>query len=366
LNSGIAWVVRRWIEHFETPESLKRKRCGSWVAMPNKQDGRGYKRIMDEPDGRNIYGTWCAVVQMASKMPVRGLLADLDGPLSPEDIATKVLATTEEVERMIAIVSEPRIDWIEQVKWNEDASFEENVAALTETRQIPDFPFMRDGNPSGVKKNRQAEGQHGRATRENQEMCWKSVTPDGFPSGVNGNRVHNSTLQTGQFPPTVPQGGQEENVLGFDEAKTFLSELFGRQKRRWSYEEDSTLAQIVPIPRRTADLIAAWFRLPDDHPIFSERHNPHTKRKQEMTTLLRDWNGELDKAQRFAPFFMASENGQQKKEPGRWRELFQWLYSPDIILPQSFYQLDQQQRQEYERNFETFVEATSKAVAAAA
>ena len=233
MKSGIAWAVRRWIEHFETPESLKRKRCGSWVAMPNKQDGRGYKRIMDEADGRSIYGTWCAVVQMASKMPVRGLLADLDGPLSPEDIATKVLATTEEVDRMIAIVSEPRIDWIEQVKWDEDASFEENVADLTETRQIPDFPFMRDGNPSGVKKTRQAEGQHRRSTIESPQTSEKSVMPDGNPSGVNGNRVHNSTLQTGQFPPTVPQGDRKNVTLDFPAIAQTLT-IWISTKRRCS------------------------------------------------------------------------------------------------------------------------------------
>jgi hypothetical protein len=346
------------MEHFETPESLKRKRCGSWVAMPNKQDGRGYKRIMAEPDGSSIYGTWCAVVQVASKMPVRGLLADLDGPLSPDDIATKISATTKEVERMIAVVSEPaRIDWIEAVEWDEDASFEENVAALTKNRQIPDFPFMRDGNPSDMKRNRQAKrtsarpGQDGSQPIEDSPTCGKSVRRDGNPSGMTGNRVHNSTGQNiTNNPPTVPQGGQIlPDSMDFSTAKAFLHDLFGREKRHWSQEEDQLLSEHVPLLRQDAELIDEWFRLPLDHPVFQQ-----TKAKHELTTFLRDFNGELDKMRRYRPLFAEEKNNARKPDPPRWRDFFHWKYGTDIRLPETFDELENDQRREYKRDFQTF------------
>ena len=147
----MVYVIRNWALHFETAESLKRKKHGSWVAMPNKHDGRGYRRIMTEADGRTIYGVWCAMVQVASKMPVRGLLADQDGPLSPDDIATKIGATEEEVERAIAVVTNPRIDWLEGLGWDESISFDANMAMLIKNGRLGEFRFMAAENPSRLK-----------------------------------------------------------------------------------------------------------------------------------------------------------------------------------------------------------------------
>lgn len=327
---------------------------------------------MAEPDGRSIYGTWCAVVQAASKMPVRGLLADLDGPLSPDDIATKISATTEEVERMIAIVSEPRIDWIEQVKWDEDVSFKENIADLTETRQIPDFPFMRDGNPSDMKRNRQTVGQQAAPRRENVQACGKSVTRAGNPSGVNGNRLHNITEQNRTGPSAVSLSGRpsQQRIVDVDEAKRIICEkiLNGKDPARpWSDDAKARLAELCGagdppgIPLQEIEDIAFYRSLEkcDDVPELKARRDPITE-----TTLMNFWGDEAYRAAEYRKKYWAGRNGSsQKKEPVRWREFFRWKYSDDVVLPQFFAELSRDLQSEYERDFQTFKTKDEKVAA---
>lgn len=157
------------------------------------------------------------------------------------------------------------------------------------------------------------------------------------------------------IPPTVPQGGQEGEI-GFDEGKQLLNQLFGRKKRTWSCEEDQLLSQAVPISREDWLLIKTWFGLPLDHAVFEV-----TKRKHELTTFLRDFNGELDKIRQHASLFrgrLDAAHG-KKKEPEKWREFFRWKY-PECRLPNFFNQLYQTQRDEYHRDFQTFVAAREK------
>jgi Helix-turn-helix domain len=44
-----------------------------------------------------------------------------------------------------------------------------------------------------------------------------------------------------------------------------------------------------------------------------------------------------------------------KKEPPQWREFFWWKYDPTVWLPKSFHELPRDLQQEYEHDFQTFV-----------
>lgn len=105
------WCIRDWDKHYETAETRKLKRQ-TWVAVPNKHDGRGFRRLMGMPNGVELFGAWNLILQVASKMPVRGILADEDGPLSAEDIADKVGAPNELIAEALEAVSSERINWI--------------------------------------------------------------------------------------------------------------------------------------------------------------------------------------------------------------------------------------------------------------
>ena len=102
-----------WAHRFENAGSRKYRRL-SWVPMPNTHDGAGFRRIMREPDGVEIYGAWCLIVQVASKCPERGTLINDHGePITAEDLADKCGGNIAIFERCFALLTEPRIAWLE-------------------------------------------------------------------------------------------------------------------------------------------------------------------------------------------------------------------------------------------------------------
>jgi len=89
-----------------------------WVAVPTKHDGKGYRRLMREDDGISIYGCWIVIVAVAAKCPVRGTLADEDGPLTAEEMSLKTDVPEDVIERSLAFLM--TIKWIESVQYSHE------------------------------------------------------------------------------------------------------------------------------------------------------------------------------------------------------------------------------------------------------
>lgn len=106
------YKVRNWDGLYENNISRKVKNL-TWVATPNKHDGRGFRRLLRMPDGIALYGAWHLILQVASKMPTRGILADMDGPLTAQDIADKTGCPPETVSRALKVCSAQDIGWLE-------------------------------------------------------------------------------------------------------------------------------------------------------------------------------------------------------------------------------------------------------------
>ncbi len=106
------YTIRDWNKHFETAQSRVVKRL-AWVSIPNKHDGKSYRRLMRREGGPAMYGAWILIVQVASTCPKRGVLADSDGPLTAEDIAVKTDAPTELIEVALKVLCSPEIRWME-------------------------------------------------------------------------------------------------------------------------------------------------------------------------------------------------------------------------------------------------------------
>lgn len=104
--------IRHWDELFENSESRK-VRSPRWVGMPNKHDGKGYRRLVSRSDGAELFGAWCLIVEVASKMPTRGTLADEDGPLTAEDLSVKTGIPTDTFERALQLLVDRPIGWME-------------------------------------------------------------------------------------------------------------------------------------------------------------------------------------------------------------------------------------------------------------
>lgn len=132
----ITYRIRDWEAHFETTESRKVKGT-RWVPVPNKHDGKGYRRIAEHKNAISIFCGWNLILQVASKMPTRGTLADEDGPLDAEDLAAMTGFPSRIFEQAFAFLSEPRIGWIVQ-----DDGKPANVPTL------PDHPADATGTPA--------------------------------------------------------------------------------------------------------------------------------------------------------------------------------------------------------------------------
>ena len=107
--------IKDWAAHFENSQS-KRITKATWVKVPNKHDGKGYRRILKAQKPCQIFTAWILMLQLASKMPERGLLIDDDGPLTTEDMEDKTGYPEEIFIRAIKVLSEEKIGWIEVVK----------------------------------------------------------------------------------------------------------------------------------------------------------------------------------------------------------------------------------------------------------
>lgn len=103
--------IKEWDEHFETAESRKLKGT-RWVPMPTKHDGKGYRRITQHNEAVAIFCAWNLIVQVASKMPTRGVLADSDGPLDAADLSAKTGFPSTIFETALPFLSSDSIGWI--------------------------------------------------------------------------------------------------------------------------------------------------------------------------------------------------------------------------------------------------------------
>lgn len=103
--------VKDWDKHFEVSQTRKCARL-TWVATPNKHDGKSYRRLMRHPDGAAIYGAWCLILQVASKCPERGVLSDGTDSLTAEDLALKTDCPEKWFQLALELLSTPEIGWL--------------------------------------------------------------------------------------------------------------------------------------------------------------------------------------------------------------------------------------------------------------
>jgi hypothetical protein len=106
--------IRDWSSHFENHESRKIK-CLQWVPVKNKHDGSSYRRVAALPDAVEVFCAWSLLVQVASRMPVRGVLRDEDGPLTASELAMKTGFPEQIFTKAFSTLTDKKIRWIEVV-----------------------------------------------------------------------------------------------------------------------------------------------------------------------------------------------------------------------------------------------------------
>jgi hypothetical protein len=108
------YQVKDYAMHFEKADMRK---CTNprWVALPNKMDGKGYRRVAAHERAVELFCAWVLIVEIASKMPVRGLLADEDGPLDADDLAVMTGFPEAIFALAFVVLCDPKIGWLERV-----------------------------------------------------------------------------------------------------------------------------------------------------------------------------------------------------------------------------------------------------------
>lgn len=115
--------VRDYDLHFMVADTRKLRGPWRWVPLPTKHDGKGYRRLIRQPNGIALYGTWCVLLAVSAKCFPAGTLQDPDGPLTAPDLSDKTGVPVELVEQTLTILSDPTagIGWLEVVS-NTDQS----------------------------------------------------------------------------------------------------------------------------------------------------------------------------------------------------------------------------------------------------
>lgn len=103
--------IKDWDKHFENHESRKVKRS-YWVPIPNRHDGKSYRRIAAHPEGVAVFAAWILILEAASKMPERGVLADEDGPLDSEDLSAMTGFPASIFDSAFNLLTQERFGWL--------------------------------------------------------------------------------------------------------------------------------------------------------------------------------------------------------------------------------------------------------------
>lgn len=146
-----------WSERYETSESRKRRRL-DWVAVPNQWDSRAYLAIVKLPDGAAILGAWMLILEVASRTPERGLLAEDGIALTAEDIAAKVRIPVKVISRALDVLSSPLIGWLESAATPADhaATPADDAATPADHAGVPVLP--NSTIPYRTEQNKECRG----------------------------------------------------------------------------------------------------------------------------------------------------------------------------------------------------------------
>lgn len=147
---ALTYSIRDWSQHFESYEQSRSKLADGmkWVRVTTKHDGKTFRRLSRLDDAAAIYGAWILIVAIAGKCPVRGVLADGDGPLTPNDMELKTGFPASAFARAIEVLSSDEFRWLDA-----NTSDGENVAKSRDSPTSCGDSRRRAGVPADVRES---------------------------------------------------------------------------------------------------------------------------------------------------------------------------------------------------------------------
>ena len=107
--------IRDWSKHFECAQSRRNSGPMRWFSVPTSHDTRGFRRLMNLPNGVTLYGCWILIVSVAAKCTPRGVLMANDGPLDADELSLKTGAPAHTFAETLKVLSDPAggIFWLD-------------------------------------------------------------------------------------------------------------------------------------------------------------------------------------------------------------------------------------------------------------
>ncbi|HUW21030.1 MAG TPA: hypothetical protein VMW16_17155 [Sedimentisphaerales bacterium] len=118
--------VKDWDKHFEKWESRRCKNM-TWVPIPTKNDGAGFRRIAHHHLAAELFSAWILIVEVAAKMPTRGLLFKDGKALTAKDLHYRTGFSEEIFTLAFTVLVDPEIGWLERVAGDEIIEDEQYV-----------------------------------------------------------------------------------------------------------------------------------------------------------------------------------------------------------------------------------------------
>ena len=139
-----------WEKHFEIAQSRRSGKAHRWVAIPNRHDSRGYRRIMRQKNPELIFTAWMLLVQLASRAHIRGILADSEGKeYTTEDLEILTDYSKEKFDTAIPFLIE--IGWVApSCSENNTSTVDGNTTVNKSLPTIQNIPNTTKQNKTAV------------------------------------------------------------------------------------------------------------------------------------------------------------------------------------------------------------------------
>lgn len=106
--------IKDWERHYEKAES-RRVKTMAWLPLPTRHDGAGFRRVAAHERGPELFAAWVLIVEVAARMPTRGLLVKDDKALTAKDLHFRTGFPAAIFELGFDVLSGPEIGWLEVI-----------------------------------------------------------------------------------------------------------------------------------------------------------------------------------------------------------------------------------------------------------
>jgi hypothetical protein len=275
------YQVIDWDKHFENFRSRAVDRC-LFVCVPNKHGGAGLANVQGELDGAANYGVWVWILELCSRHPKprQGYLTadgSKDGRrYSVAELARLFRRPQSEIRRCLHVMCSPGVAWMKHVEGAAEpipAGYPDDSEAMGD-RCVADGEQMHGGDDE-------------RRNGKKESLSKQPIKDDEKPIENRGS-INDQTM--GERCSTDGEAIQHK------EAKELFGKLsevvFGeaRRENQWPYEEEQWLDEALPLSRDNWALIDWFYRLRENHEIFSV-----TRRRQSLRSLIQHLKSEPQK-----------------------------------------------------------------------